>query len=91
MKKNFQSSAALLTACYLLMSTSLTANDGVAYSFHINAESDCGDAEDKECCHEGPRKWHPRRFEDEPDPTYKLEAESAWPSQREDFSDMLFR
>lgn len=56
------------------------------------SEEQC-DCENKECCEAKTRKawfYHTAR-EDKEDPTYELEEDTAWPSEREEFSDQLFR
>lgn len=61
--------------------------------FHSHHEL-CEDEEDEACAEARPwhyRYTHQAREDEMEDPAYELEEETAWPSEREEFSDILLR
>lgn len=78
---------------YIAVSSSLQAN-AAPYTFHPATYQDCDDDADEECVEKenAQRSRYRYRFNDEEEnPAYKLERESAWPAEREEFSDYLFK
>lgn len=67
-------------------------------SFHLdnNCQNSQNDGEGENCCNgEGKKHWyfhyHHYDYDRDTDPTEELDEETAWPGQREEYSDTLFR
>lgn len=87
----------LMTIAFLGMFTAsiLEANcpEDTEKSFHLRSEVDEDDCDDTA---EGHKPWyfhyHHHAFdEDLEDPSAELDEDAAWPGEREEFSDKLFR